>query len=101
MVRAEAPISSAGYGSNLQSQAQVWIEGVTGQAFQGEFEDCLRDGVKLCELINKIKPGTVRRVNSYKEGQKFKQVCNTIPPSTLQYMILAVRDDMYLIGTAV
>lgn len=74
MVRAEAAVSSAGYSGNLQSQAQGWIEEVTGEAFQGEFEDYLRDGVKLCELINKIKPGTVRRVNAYKEGQKFKQV---------------------------
>lgn len=74
MVRATAPISSAGYGGDLQSQAQGWIEDITGEAFQGDFEDCLRDGVKLCELINKVKPGTVKRVNAYKEGQKFKQV---------------------------
>lgn len=80
-------MSSSGYGS-LQSQAQGWIEAVTGEVFQGEFEDCLRDGVKLCELINKIKPGTVRRVNPYKEGQKFKQVRTAVVRSIYYMFVL-------------
>ena len=49
---------------------------MTGEAFQGGFADSLRDGVKLCKLLNAIKPGAVRRVN-VKEGQnKFKQMEN-------------------------
>ena len=76
MVRATAATSSAGYGGDLELEAQEWIEGVTGEAFEGGFEDSLRDGVKLCKLLNTIKPGAVRRVNT-KEGQnKFKQMEN-------------------------
>lgn len=76
MVRATPAASYAGYGGDLEAEAQEWIEGVTGEAFEGGFEDSLRDGVKLCKLLNTIKPGAVRRVNT-KEGQnKFKQMEN-------------------------
>lgn len=77
MVRAGAAASSAGYGDDVQIQAAQWIESVTGQPLEGEdFADSLRDGVKLCDLINTIKPGAVKRVNR-KEGQnKFKQMEN-------------------------
>lgn len=76
MVRATPSASSAGYGGHLQAEAQQWVEGVTGEAFDGEFADSLRDGVKLCKLLNTLKPGSVKRVN-VKEGQnKFKQMEN-------------------------
>lgn len=76
MVRATAAASSAGYGGDLELEAQEWIEGVTGEAFEGGFADSLRDGVKLCKLLNTINPGAVRRINT-KEGQnKFKQMEN-------------------------
>lgn len=74
MVRAEVRSSSAGYGGDLQLQAQRWMEDVTGEPFQGDFADGLRDGTRLCKLLNIIKPASIRRVNAYKEGQKFKQV---------------------------
>ncbi|CAN0210507.1 unnamed protein product, partial [Scytosiphon promiscuus] len=57
-------------------QAQGWIEDVTGEPFQGDFADGLRDGTRLCKLLNAIKPSSIRRVNPYKEGQKFKQMEN-------------------------
>lgn len=76
MVRATPAASSAGYGGDLQAEAQEWIESVTGEAFEMEFADSLRDGVKLCTLLNTIKPNSIRRVNT-KEGQnKFKQMEN-------------------------
>eukprot|EP00752_Nemacystus_decipiens_P005126 g4651.t1 len=76
MVRAAAAASSAGYGGDLELEAQRWIEDVTEEAFDGGFAESLRDGVKLCKLLNTIKPGAVRRVNN-KEGQnRFKQMEN-------------------------
>ena len=76
MVRASPAASSAGYGGDLEAEAQEWIEAVTEEAFEGGFADSLRDGVKLCTLLNTIKPGAIRRVNT-KEGQnKFKQMEN-------------------------
>lgn len=75
MVRASPAASSAGYG-DLQAEAREWIEAITGEALEGEFADSLRDGVKLCKLLNMIKPNSIKRVNT-KEGQnKFKQMEN-------------------------
>lgn len=62
----------ANYDYDAEAEAQEWIEGVTGEAFVDEFGEELRDGRRLCELINRIKPGAVRRVNDSK--MPFKQV---------------------------
>ncbi|XP_030283995.1 LIM domain only protein 7 isoform X17 [Sparus aurata] len=46
------------------SEAQRWIEAVTKKKFgSNDFRSALENGVLLCDLINKIKPGTIRRVN--------------------------------------
>ncbi|CAM9847781.1 unnamed protein product [Ectocarpus sp. 8 AP-2014] len=76
MVRGGYAESSAGYGGDLQAEAQAWVEQVTGEPLEGDFADGLRDGVRLCKLLNTIKPSSVRRVNPFKEGQKFKQMEN-------------------------
>ncbi|CAM9244857.1 unnamed protein product, partial [Ectocarpus fasciculatus] len=76
MVRGGYAESSAGYGGDLEAEAQAWVEQVTGEPFEGDFADGLRDGVRLCKLLNTIKPSSVRRVNPFKEGQKFKQMEN-------------------------
>lgn len=75
MVRGTNPTSSAVYSIELEAQAQAWIEEVTGEAFQGEFAEELRDGRRLCNLVNAIKPGFVRRVNN-SPGMPFKQMEN-------------------------
>lgn len=75
MVRGTNPTSSAVYSIELEAQAQTWIEEVTGEAFQGEFAEELRDGRRLCNLVNAIKPGFVRRVNN-SPGMPFKQMEN-------------------------
>ncbi|XP_063353197.1 LIM domain only protein 7 isoform X3 [Pelmatolapia mariae] len=46
------------------SEAQRWIEAVTKKKFGSkDFRSALENGVLLCELINKIKPGVVKKVN--------------------------------------
>lgn len=75
MVRSANPASSAGYSLELESQAQSWIEEVTGEPFSGTFAEDIRDGRRLCNLINVIKPGSVRRVNN--SAMPFKQMENT------------------------
>ncbi|KAM4731970.1 LIM domain only protein 7 isoform 3-T3 [Anableps anableps] len=46
------------------SEAQRWIEAVTKKKFgNGDFRSALENGVLLCDLINKIKPGIIKRVN--------------------------------------
>ncbi|XP_041121561.1 LIM and calponin homology domains-containing protein 1-like isoform X7 [Polyodon spathula] len=45
-------------------EAQKWIEAVTGRCF-GEkgFRSGLENGILLCELLNSIKPGLVKKIN--------------------------------------
>lgn len=55
---------------------QEWIESIIGAKFPAgqTYEDVLKDGQVLCALINKIKPGSVPKVNS--SGGQFKMMEN-------------------------
>ncbi|XP_075423390.1 LIM and calponin homology domains-containing protein 1 isoform X2 [Ascaphus truei] len=45
-------------------EAQKWIEEVTGRSFgDKDFRAELENGILLCELLNAIKPGLVRKIN--------------------------------------
>ncbi|XP_075887267.1 LIM domain only protein 7 isoform X8 [Nelusetta ayraudi] len=45
-------------------EARRWIEAVTEKEFgTQDFRSALENGILLCDLINKIKPGIVKRVN--------------------------------------
>ncbi|XP_032603837.3 LIM domain only protein 7 isoform X12 [Taeniopygia guttata] len=46
------------------AEARRWVEAVTRQSFETEdFRAALENGVLLCDLINKIKPGIVKKIN--------------------------------------
>ncbi|XP_029112485.1 LIM domain only protein 7 isoform X1 [Scleropages formosus] len=46
------------------AEAQRWVEEVTRKTFGGRhFRSALENGVLLCDLINRIKPGIIKRVN--------------------------------------
>ncbi|XP_059214285.1 LIM domain only protein 7b [Centropristis striata] len=46
------------------NEAQRWIEEVTGKSFGcKDFRAALENGVLLCDLINQLKPGIIKRVN--------------------------------------
>ena len=51
---------------------QAWIEGVVGKEFEHPFADELRSGEVLCQLINAIAPGSVKKVNQ--SSFAFKQM---------------------------
>ena len=57
-----------------EKEAQEWIEAIIGRKFNTTFEDYLRDGQVLCELINKIQPGSVTKINT--SGGDFKMMEN-------------------------
>eukprot|EP00253_Pinus_taeda_P031313 PITA_31313 len=54
--------------ANRRFQATAWIESVVGSldipcdASEEEFRLCLRNGIILCNLINKVQPGAVSKV---------------------------------------
>ncbi|XP_078796151.1 LIM domain only protein 7 isoform X29 [Oryzias latipes] len=58
--REQSTVSSA----EAFQEAQRWIETVTKKKFgSSDFRSALESGVLLCDLINKIKPGLIKRVN--------------------------------------
>nr|XP_023699867.1 LIM and calponin homology domains-containing protein 1-like [Paramormyrops kingsleyae]XP_023699946.1 LIM and calponin homology domains-containing protein 1-like [Paramormyrops kingsleyae] len=45
-------------------EAQRWVEEVSKKKFgHRDFRSALENGVLLCDLINRIKPGIIKRVN--------------------------------------
>lgn len=58
------------------AEAQEWIETILGAKFPpGElYEDVIRDGTVLCQLINKLAPGSVPKINT--SGGQFKMMEN-------------------------
>lgn len=57
-------------------EAQEWIETLLGKKFPaGEtYENVLKDGQVLCQLLNKVSPGSVKKINS--SGGDFKMMEN-------------------------
>ncbi|KAL6055706.1 calponin [Balamuthia mandrillaris] len=57
------------------AEARQWIESVTGEQFASEdFVEALKSGVLLCKLVNALKPGTIRTINT--SSMPFKQMEN-------------------------
>ena len=51
----------------MEAEARAWIEAVIGEGpLEGTLQEALKSGVVLCNLINKIKPGTVKKINKMK-----------------------------------
>ncbi|XP_062235298.1 calponin-3a [Platichthys flesus] len=51
------------YDPQKEEELRFWIEEVTGMTIGENFQKGLKDGVILCELINKIRPGSVKKTN--------------------------------------
>jgi len=56
--------------------AQNWIESLTKNKFSDTFHNSLKSGVKLCELINVIWPGTIKSIS--KSTMPFNQRENIV-----------------------
>lgn len=59
-----------------EEQVKQWIEAVIGEKFNAakSFEENLKDGIILCKLINKIRPGSVKKIQE--STMPFKQMEN-------------------------
>ncbi|CAB0001973.1 unnamed protein product [Nesidiocoris tenuis] len=64
-------------GRNKEQEQEViqWIEEVLGEKLPNQpYEDVLKDGVVLCNLINKIAPGSVKKIQT--KGTNFQLMEN-------------------------
>ncbi|KAM4530551.1 calponin-1 [Odontesthes bonariensis] len=62
------------YDPHKEEELRLWIEDVTGKRIGENFMESLKDGVLLCELINVLQPGSVRKVNG--SSQNWHQMEN-------------------------
>ncbi|XP_050954536.1 calponin-3a [Labeo rohita] len=51
------------YDLQKEEELRFWIEEVTGMPIGDSFQKGLKDGVILCELINKLQPGSIKKIN--------------------------------------
>ncbi|KAF5285032.1 hypothetical protein FQR65_LT02344 [Abscondita terminalis] len=68
-------------------EAQEWIETILGAKFPAGqlYEDVLRDGTVLCQLINKIAPGSVAKINTSGGQFKFMENINNFQDALKKY----------------
>ena len=62
------------YDTAAEHEASSWLAAVTGISLSSDFAGSLKDGQILCMAINKIKPGTIRKIETSK--MPFKQMEN-------------------------
>ncbi|KAB0368692.1 hypothetical protein FD755_019726 [Muntiacus reevesi] len=54
---------SYGLSAEAEEDLRSWIEEVTGMSIGTNFQLGLKDGIILCELANKLQPGSVKKVS--------------------------------------
>jgi hypothetical protein len=91
--------AAAKYDTSDEYEAAHWIEEITGTRVVGNFFGALRSGKVLCEVVNKIRPGVVTKVNL--PGAPFKErenICNFLKAcrslGVKEYALFST-DDLY------
>ncbi|CAF0875399.1 unnamed protein product [Rotaria sp. Silwood1] len=57
-----------------EKAAKEWIEAVTGEKFPtDDYEEALHDGILLCKLMNKLKPGSVPKIHTQGGSIKLRE----------------------------
>jgi hypothetical protein len=51
------------YDPQQEAECRQWIESVTGMPIGDDFHAGLKSGVILCELLNRLKPNTIKKIN--------------------------------------
>lgn len=51
------------YDLQKEEELRIWIEDITGASIGPDFQKGLKNGVILCDLINKLAPNSVKKVN--------------------------------------
>ncbi|XP_064617953.1 myophilin-like [Liolophura sinensis] len=71
---------------NLEDQALAWIEAILGESLPKKpYEDLLKDGQVLCRLINKLAPGSVKKIETKGMGFALMQNIERFQAAVLKY----------------
>ncbi|CAF1402587.1 unnamed protein product [Rotaria sordida] len=55
-----------------ETAAREWVEAVTGEKFpNNDYAEALHDGIVLCKLMNKLKPGSVAKIHTTDAAQAY------------------------------
>lgn len=52
------------YDTQKEEELRLWIQDLTGRKIGENFMESLKNGVLLCELINTLQPGSVRKIST-------------------------------------
>jgi len=81
---------NAKYSEEDASKVLEWIGGLIGESFDfsgsmDNFQEQLKDGQKLCKLMNAVKPGSIKKINAGKlvfkwmeNLENFNQACKSV-----------------------
>lgn len=88
---------------NKEQEGEIlqWIEEVTGEKLPSQqYEDVLRDGVILCNLINKIAPGSVKKIQTkgtnFQLMENIQRYCISALPFTLMLTFVSKERKIFL-----
>ncbi|XP_078575324.1 calponin-3-like isoform X1 [Branchiostoma floridae x Branchiostoma japonicum] len=58
---------AAKYDHDLERQVRLWMGEILGEPFpDAGFQEAMKDGTLLCNLINKLEPGSVKKIKTSK-----------------------------------
>ena len=84
----------AKYDPQREKAAKAWLQAVAGEPFpRGSFHEALKDGVYLCKVMNKLKPGSVRKINDSKMAFKMMENIGNFLDATTAYGLK--REDAF------
>lgn len=84
----------AKYNPQLEAEARSFIESKIGRSLAGDFQENLKDGIALCEMINAIRPGSVKKIERSK--MPFKQMENINAYLVAVEKLGLVRSDVFM-----
>ncbi|CAF1083182.1 unnamed protein product [Brachionus calyciflorus] len=69
----------------LDKEAQEWIEAILGEKFPSNYEDSLKDGIILCKLMNKLRPGAVAKITTKGGGFALRENVSNFCAAAAKY----------------
>ncbi|XP_053208287.1 muscle-specific protein 20-like [Panonychus citri] len=72
--------------TQLESEILQWIAAIVGEPLPaGSFEDVLKDGIILCKLMNKLAPGSCKKIATSGPSFKLMENINTFQTAARNY----------------